>query len=205
LTYVTTNALSRGARSNHPTASSGARRVLSRCLGDICGVRVGGHSIPEFFTTAAYHIIKTGADATLESYTQALDKRVHAPDGRHIKPDYMWQKTVVEFDDWYYHNERASDDTRKTEALSQLGYTVIRFRDDLPDITGAINYTVYTSGSLEDIVAQVCAHVDSEFTRQLWIRVDSLARRAMLYKQQKGASVQQTSITQFCTKSNAHQ
>jgi hypothetical protein len=172
-------------------------RPLALCLGDICGVRVGGHSVPEFFTTAAYHILKVGADADLESYIQAIDKRVHTPDGRHIKPDYLLDQIVVEFDGWYYHHEQTLEDMRKTEALSTLGYTVVRFRDELPDIAGAINYSVHASDSLEDLVAQVFAHLGSEFTRAAWLRVDSLARRAILYKQQKGASVQQTSITRF--------
>jgi hypothetical protein len=99
---------------------------------------------------------------------QRIDKRVHTPDGRHIKPDYLLDQTVVEFDGWYYHH--------KTEALSTLGYTVIRFRDELPDIAGATNYSVHASGSLEDLVAQVFAHLDSEFTRAAWLRVCS--RRA---------------------------
>ena len=54
-------------------------------------------------------------------------------------------KTVVEYDGWYWHRDKADVDQRKTQALQAAGWRVIRVRENragrvLPSITGTLVY-----------------------------------------------------------------
>ncbi|KAG5178584.1 hypothetical protein JKP88DRAFT_273851 [Tribonema minus] len=78
----------------------------------------------------------------------------------------------------YYHRDRAEQNALKTLSTTKLGHTITR-DGGLPPLVGTI--TVDASEGLEVLARQVAAHTGVTMDRQLWLRIDSLARRAILH------------------------
>lgn len=163
-------------------------RPLSECVGQACGVKLGGKSIQEIHVTAAVYLLKhhKAPEDVLESYLKCLNCRINLPDGRFMKPDMMPSPTeVVEFDGSYYHSDKYEDDTRKTAVLRDMHINVLRFRDTLDPIAGADNVHVNASCTVDQLIQQVFSWATVEMTTALKLQVRSLAERAILHLRDK--------------------
>ncbi|KAG5182858.1 hypothetical protein JKP88DRAFT_272828 [Tribonema minus] len=162
-------------------------------------MNLGGKSTEEIFvTSAAFLILSAPEGDPLQHYLACLDQRIDLPDGRHTKPDLLIEKHIIEYDGAYFHLDKGEEDARKTLATAALGYTVTRYRDGrLLPVEGATNFAVDASEGLESLAMQVTAHHGVTMDRQLWLRIDSLARRAILHCKQKYATTKQTAMTQY--------
>jgi hypothetical protein len=98
-----------------------------------------------------------------------------------------------------WHKDIIERDVGRTVALVDNGYSVLRSRDRLKPIPGAVNVQVDSSKGVKAIsqsVAQALGVRNTEWSN-MWRKADSLARRAILQLSQRYAQVRQTSMHEF--------
>ncbi|KAG5179980.1 hypothetical protein JKP88DRAFT_280081 [Tribonema minus] len=83
------------------------------------------------------------------------------------------------FHDGYFWHKHKPKDVRDTLALAQRGYQVVRTRDRLPPVEGALNIDVDASRGFTEICRTLAAAlgVADEAWPTLWKCADSLAQR----------------------------
>lgn len=177
---------------------------VNKCRGSICGIRLGGKSHEEFFVTAAAYICTTPASVDhLEAYVSSHNKRIPY-NNTNILPDLAVGINIFEYDGRYYHGADVfTHDSDKTAHLNSLGYTVTRYRDgNIADVPGCTNVRVDSTLGLENLAKQIAQHHGYDISnisvwKNLWISIDSLARRSILQFQQRNAKVKQRSVTDY--------
>ena len=173
-------------------------RRLCYCRGSICHINnIGTRSVEEMFPDATAYVFWSGGD-DLPAFLLAINQRFRWKEV--VMPDMVVEHRAFFHDGHYYHLDKPKD-ARDTLALTEQGYQVVRTRDRLPAVEGALNIVVDATRGVEEMCHTLATAlgVDEASWPALWRRVDSLARRAVMQLGQQYAQVKQSLVTDFFT------
>lgn len=125
-------------------------KSLQNCTGDYtCGSSLNGRSKEECYALAAFFLADLNVPSTGTICTAMERKIDFVPQNEFIRsgtisPDAVFQKLCIFYDGHYFHKKTTEPDMAKTQALIDMGYTVIRIRNGIPplDIEGCRNIVI---------------------------------------------------------------
>ncbi|MCY2987546.1 MAG: DUF559 domain-containing protein [Planctomycetota bacterium] len=101
-----------------------------------------------------------------------------------VVPDF---RLVVEFDGWYWHQEKIGGDKRKTALLEDAGWRVIRVREEPLELLGA-NDVVAPQGDLKAVANMVLLKIQ-QLCNVHFPGLDDYLRRESLVNSVKAEAV----------------
>ncbi|KAG5181790.1 hypothetical protein JKP88DRAFT_263460 [Tribonema minus] len=171
-------------------------KCLRHCRGEICHINnIGTRSVEEIFPDATAFVVWSGGD-DLPKFIEAISQRLKWEEV--VMPDVVVGQRAFFHDGYFWHKDKPKD-VRDALALAQRGYQVVRTRDRLPPVEGALNIYVDASKGFTEICRALAAAlgVAAEAWPALWQSANSLAQRAIMHLGQQHAQAKQSLMTNF--------
>jgi EsV-1-7 cysteine-rich motif len=189
----------------HRYCPHGRRRHL--CEGIRCGMTLAGRSMEEIRAAAVVFVVHTESD-DLDHFTRSMDCKFQFQQTK-INVDMILElrgeKLFFEYDGNYYHHNKHDNDWDKTCILSKHG-RVLRIMDRLEPIEDIENCQCIiidrsrAAKLTEETIAQqiyttLCATLEDKQWAKKWIKIKSLADRAINYfKDKRQRTLQQNGM-----------
>jgi hypothetical protein len=163
-------------------------RPKAECGGQHCFAGKLAHtSQQELKHLAVLYVFYYDKDEMLEFLDRTIHTKLRREGERAIDVDAdfgvdaKWR--FVEYDGWYWHKDKVAADTKKTQVLSQYD-SVLRIRDNLPEIAGCDNLVV-DSRKGDAMYRQTFKFIGGQASDwpAVWQRAQSLAVRTCKFLQ----------------------